>query len=126
MITVEGSKVACGCRSAGECEHNTFVEGRALTALVRAYVEAHGIDDEFAERMRSKLWSKAYRDGYSGWDDPANEPYIRESLARHEAKGDPVDVENLRAFLWNFQQAPAPAPAPAPRPAHRQRRPREE
>lgn len=117
MITVQSMIEPCGCRSAGECGHNTFAEGEALAALVRAYAEAHGIDDDFAERMRAKLWSKAYRDGYSGWDDPANEAGIRESLARHEAKGDPVDIENLKAFLWNFSQPAAADSLTLPRDA---------
>ncbi len=93
MITVEQFTKPCGCRSAGECNHNTFAEFTALDALV----------DAFAAEMKKKLRAKAM-EGRSGWDDPQWEPGIRAALIDHaqRGKGQEVDAANLAAMLWNF------------------------
>ena len=83
----------CGCRSVGECGHNTFIEIDALIALV----------DAFAMAIKKKLQRKLM-EGYSGWDDPTWTPdNIRAALIAHMEKGDPVDIGAFAAFLWNRQ-----------------------
>jgi hypothetical protein len=99
MITVQGQRTSCGCRSAGECEHNNWVEEHALDALV----------DAFAAEMKAKLRRKYWRDGYTGWDDPSNRPIIEQKLREHVGRllagwDQAVDVANLAAMLWNFRQ----------------------
>lgn len=96
MITTEGQIQSCGCRSVGECDHNTFAEVRALDQLV----------DAFAAEMKKKLRDQYYRNGYTGWDDRAKEGIIRDSLCQHLDRlwGQEVDIANLAAFLWNFRQ----------------------
>lgn len=69
-------------------------EERALALLV----------DGFAEAMKAKLIAKYRKAGYGGWDNEVNACNISSSLAKHVSKGDPVDIANLAAFLWNFQQ----------------------
>ena len=82
---------ACGCRSAGECDHNTFSEIKALEALI----------DHFAEAVKDKL-RKKYLQGYKGWDDENwTTERLREDMADHLYKGDPVDIGAFAAFLWN-------------------------
>lgn len=49
----------CGCRSVGECTHNSFAEFQAIDACV----------DDFAASMKRKLRRKIL-EGKSGWDDP--------------------------------------------------------
>jgi hypothetical protein len=73
MISVESTRTLCGCRSAGECEHNNWVEERALDALV----------DSFTVEMKKKLRQKYWRDGYIGWDDPVNRSVIEQKLKEH-------------------------------------------
>jgi hypothetical protein len=94
MITKDSFVMPCGCRSAGECMHGLFAEGRALCALVEA----------FAARMESELLERLRRGGCHGWDDPTWRDYLRNSLAEHVHKGDLVDVANIAAFLWNMEQ----------------------
>jgi hypothetical protein len=99
MITVQGQRESCGCRSAGECVHNNWAEEHALDALV----------DAFAKEMKKKLRQKYWRDGYTGWDDIANLAIIQQKLGEHVVRllagGDQaVDVANLAAMLWNFRQ----------------------
>ena len=66
-------------------------EARALDTLV----------NRFAEVMRRKLMRKLST-GYSGWDDPDwTEASIRAAMIEHVEKGDPVDIANFAAFLWN-------------------------
>jgi hypothetical protein len=98
MITVKSVRASCGCRSAGECEHNNWVEERALDALV----------DAFAAEMKQKLRVKYWRNGYTGWDDPANRAIILEKVRDHvrrleEGTAQEVDIANLVAMLWNFR-----------------------
>ena len=69
----------------------------AETAALEALVDA------FAARMKAKLRRKAF-DGHRGWADPACVPAIREALRRHADKGDPVDVANFAAMLWNHRE----------------------
>lgn len=93
MITTENMRQPCGCRSVGECTHNTFAELTALDAMV----------DAFAAEMKKKLHKK-WREGQRGWDDRDCEQGIRTALARHVARGpgQEVDVANLAAMLWNM------------------------
>ena len=106
--SVENHFRPCGCRSVGECDHNTFAWMRALDALV----------DDFAQAMKEKLYKK-HLEGRSGWDDPAWETYkIRDALIDHAGvrittRGttlldpdaqDPVDIANFAAFWWNRLQ----------------------
>lgn len=93
MITVENFVKPCGCRSAGECTHNIFVEVKALDAMV----------DAFAAEMKMKLHKK-WREGQRGWDDPECAEGIRAALASHVARGrgQEVDIANLAAMLWNM------------------------
>lgn len=94
MITVEQFIKPCGCRSAGECNHNTGVDMAAIDALV----------DAFAHAMKKKLYRKMM-EGKSGWDDPTwPMDSIRYALIDHVYKGDPVDVAAFAAFWWNREQ----------------------
>jgi hypothetical protein len=100
MITVEGQRQSCGCRTPGECEHGNWVEERALDALV----------DAFAAEMKLKLRRKYWREGYTGWDDRSSRSLIEERLGEHVGRllrggeAQEVDVANLAAMLWNFRQ----------------------
>jgi hypothetical protein len=59
--------------------------------------------NKFADEMKRKLLAK-YNEGRSGWDDERWTPgEIRSALLEHAVKGDPVDVANFCAFLWNRQ-----------------------
>lgn len=81
----------CGCRSVGECNHNTFAEIQAMEAMV----------DGLTVQMKSKLKRK-YLEGRSGWDDPSwTVDEIKAALVAHVEKGDPVDIANFAAFWWN-------------------------
>lgn len=93
MITVESFHKPCGCRSVGECHHNSFAGLDALDALV----------DAFAAEMKRKLRRKAL-EGRSGWDDPACAEGIRAAMLEHAHRGpgQEVDVANLAAMLWNM------------------------
>lgn len=84
----------CGCRSAGECGHNSFAEFQALDALV----------DAFAAEMKKKLRRKAM-EGYSGWDNPdwLKDGRWHHSVNQHMEKGDSIDIANFAAFKWNAQ-----------------------
>jgi hypothetical protein len=98
MITTDDGIVACGCRTAGECDHNWFAEVRALEKMV----------DALAEEMKAKLRSKYFR-GYSGWDDPANRDLLLAKLKEHAERNNQwnsqeVDIANLAAMLWNIRQ----------------------
>ena len=62
----------------------------------------------FADEMQAKLFEK-YHEGYTGWDNHRLKSFLLESLEKHveRAKEDPsqwVDVANLAAMLWNFEQ----------------------
>ncbi len=106
--TVEKHEVSCGCRSVGECGHNTFAWMKALDALV----------DDFAEAMKQKL-RKKHMEGRCGWDDLEWQTYeMRDQLIEHAGVRihttgvslldpdavDPVDVANIAAFMWNRQE----------------------
>lgn len=66
-------------------------EGKSLEMLV----------DAFAEAMKAKLRKKIL-EGYKGWDDPKwTREKIVEALKAHLEKGDPVDIANFAAFIWN-------------------------
>ena len=88
--------VNCGCRTAGECNHNDFAWKKALDACV----------DDFAARMKEKL-AKKHMQGKSGWDDPKwpRDDIIRQ-LVEHATKqnADMVDVGNFAMFAWNQGQ----------------------
>lgn len=64
--------------------------------------------DKFAQEMKRKLHQK-YLQGYSGWDDPFNRRTIGTMLVKHvdEFNGQFVDIANLAAMLWNFEQKEA-------------------
>ena len=88
----EDFRLSCGCRSVGECDHNSFAWMEALDALV----------DAFAKEMKLKLHRKAM-EGKFGWDDP-NWSFedLKSQLIKHADRGaDPVDVANFAAFWWN-------------------------
>lgn len=93
MITAESLRVSCGCRSVGECHHNTFAETNAFEAVV----------DQFAEAMKRKFRAK-WIEGRSGWDDPANAAGIRAGMIDHANRGpgQEIDVANMAAMLWNI------------------------
>lgn len=95
MITTESGMVECGCRSAGECSHNTFAEVKAFDLLV----------DKFADEMKMKFFGK-WRQGCSGWDAPASAENIRSALLAHVQRGagQETDIAIYAAMLWNFQQ----------------------
>lgn len=82
----------CGCRSAGECNHNVTAPIEALEILV----------DKFAAEIKEKLIRKLMRDNYSGWDnDDFTIEKIKNALIVHVEKGDPVDIAAFAAFWWN-------------------------
>ena len=93
MITVESFYKLCGCRSVGECNHNSFAEFDALNALV----------DAFADEMKKKLRRKVL-EGRDGWDDQKCADGIRAAMLKHAQRGpgQEVDVANLAAMLWNM------------------------
>lgn len=95
MITVQQFVKPCGCRSVGECQHNSVAGLEALDALVNA----------FAAEMKKKLRRKAL-EGRSGWDDPQYADGIRTAMIEHAQRGpgQEIDVANLAAMLWNFAQ----------------------
>lgn len=83
---------SCTCRSA-DCTHNLFSEERALNNLVNA----------FARAMKAKLKKKRLQ-GFSGWSNPDWTPEdMMDALKTHLKEGDPVDIANLAAFIWNRQ-----------------------
>lgn len=103
--SVEQHMRGCGCRSVGECDHNTFAWMKALDALV----------DDFAGAMKKKL-RKKFVEGKQGWDDPEwSLGSMRQQLVEHAGVSfdwettrvqapesiDPVDVANFAAFMWN-------------------------
>ena len=66
------------------------------------------LKDYFSDEMHKKLIQK-YHEGYTGWDNYKLKSFLLESLEKHveRAKEDPnqwVDVANLAAMLWNFEQ----------------------
>lgn len=93
MITTESGMVPCGCRSVGECNHNTFAEIKAFEMMV----------DKFAALMKTKFRHK-WRQGRRGWDDPECAEGIGQAMIEHaKREGQEVDVANLAAMLWNFR-----------------------
>lgn len=96
-ISVDQFLRSCGCRSAGDCSHNSTAEFEALNALV----------DAFAVEMKLKLQRKAL-DGYGGWDDPGCVSGLKHALSEHLVKGDPIDVANIAAMLWNHNASTKP------------------
>jgi hypothetical protein len=89
--SVESHSYRCGCRSVGECTHNLYAETEALSALV----------DDFAKAMKEKL-RKRWSEGRTGWDDPNwTVEDMKKQLIEHVDKGDPVDIANFAAFIWN-------------------------
>jgi hypothetical protein len=92
-VTTEDFIVSCGCRSSGECNHNTFAEQKAIDNLI----------DRFCTEIKQKLHRKILQ-GKSGWDDP-DWPIenLQEKLINHYIKGDPIDIAAFCAFWWNKQ-----------------------
>lgn len=66
--------------------------------------------DKFAQAMKEKL-ADARAKGRSGWEtcDPAD---LSRMLREHVEKGDPRDVANFCAFLWNLGKPISAADAP--------------
>lgn len=60
--------------------------------------------DAFAAAMKAKLIRQFRKKGYTGWDNMDNRNGILRALSEHVHKGDPVDVANFAAFLYNFEQ----------------------
>lgn len=56
----------------------------------------------FSAAMRAKL-DKKRRAGRGGWNRPeeCTIEYLRELLAEHVLKGDPLDIANLCMMIWN-------------------------
>jgi len=70
--------------------------------------------DRFAAAMKEKL-RLARAKGRGGWEHCY--PSILSAMLReHVEKGDPLDVANFCAFLWNLKQPITPAAQPAERP----------
>jgi hypothetical protein len=89
----EDHRLKCECDADDEvpCPHVLCAEVAALEALV----------DDFAKAMKHKLRAKM-RHGKKGWDDESwTKPQIMAALKQHAEKGDPVDIANIAAFLWN-------------------------
>lgn len=92
-ITTQSIPSKCRCRGRCECNRDALRPLAALDKLVNA----------FAKEMKKKLKRKAL-EGYYGWDSPDWTPeQVMESLRAHLDKGDPVDIANFAAFLWNKQ-----------------------
>lgn len=72
------------------------VIGEELSALI-------DLVDRFSKDMRSKLIEK-YMEGYTGWDNPDELEFLKDSLVSHTEKGfdseNMVDVANLAAMIW--------------------------
>lgn len=72
-----------------------------ITASAQAL---HAMVDAFAAEMKKKLTRKLV-EGYVGWDEPEKEEFssdkLRLALREHCNRGDPVDVANFAAMLWN-------------------------
>ena len=64
---------------------------------------------EFATAMTSKLLYK-HEQGYRGWDDPKQIPYLEKKLVTHVGRlldGDlyqAVDIANIAAFIWSSRE----------------------
>lgn len=63
--------------------------------------------NEFTQEMRAKLLLKV-REGFTGWDHPANATDLYQQLLAHAAgvplaKGQEVHIANFAMFLW-FQR----------------------
>lgn len=56
--------------------------------------------DRFAAAMKAKLAEKRAQ-GYHGWDDPEDctIEHLSNLLAKHVAKGDPIDVGNFAMMI---------------------------
>lgn len=102
-VTTEMLTKPCGCRSAGECTHNRFVESDATDLLV----------DRFATALKARLRRKSAEDK-SGWDDPRwPAKDIQSQLSGHVTKAvardqvgiiqdaDVLDIAAFCAFWWN-------------------------
>lgn len=100
MIKADDFRKPCGCRSVGECHHNTFAECDAFDAVV----------DAFAKEMKAKFRRK-WREGRGGWDDPNCYEGMRIALQEHAARPlQHVDVANFAAMLWNLGDPRSPSP----------------
>lgn len=64
--------------------------------------------DTFAAAMKAKM-AKQRAKGYGGWDNPEDctADFLRERLAHHVGKGDPVDIGNFAMMLWNRRESTA-------------------
>lgn len=77
--------------------------------LMKQQAEPVHADDamaiKFCEAMQEKL-AKQRAKGYGGWEtcDPN---FLRDQLATHVGKGDPVDVANFCAMLWSRGESTA-------------------
>ena len=60
--------------------------------------------DRFAEAMKAKLKAAREHKNRGGWQS-CSDADLWDMLTGHIAKGDPVDIANFAAFLWNNQQA---------------------
>lgn len=85
----------CGCRSVGECDHDSYAD---LIAETRAL---NGLVDDFAAHLKEKLRLR-WRQGRCGWDNPEwPREKIIQALLDHVPKGDMIDVAAFAMFAWN-------------------------
>jgi hypothetical protein len=89
-----------------------WIKLREWLTAVPAPAESHPDDvavDNFAAAMKAKM-AKQRAKGYGGWDDPSDcaADFLRERLAHHIIKGDPVDVGNFAMMLFNRGESTAP------------------
>lgn len=78
------------------------------------YACAVGVQ-RFALAMNKKLDRKRAA-GRSGWNKPVecNIMDLYRLLRKHEAKGDHIDVANIRMMIWNRENPVAPTVDPEP------------
>lgn len=99
-FTSADAHVPCGCRSVGECDHNTFETITSMEMMVDAFAE------EMKEKLRKKWWER-----WDGWDEPEklSGDKLVELLKQqaNRADMDPIDVANFAAFVWNRRGEPA-------------------
>jgi hypothetical protein len=82
----------------------------ARALLTQAPTETQHSDDlavdAFAKAMKEKL-AKARAKGRGGWEH-CHPQLLSNMLHEHVGKGDPTDVANFCAFLWNLKQPITP------------------
>jgi len=90
-----------------------LIDDERLQRLLHAVDDLHIVDNieddlaiafvRFVTAMAEKLIRKAQQ-GYNGWTAESSAS-LRQSIAAHLLKGDPVDVANISMFWFERQQA---------------------